>query len=192
MIATPEQLTQLLEQVASHHNEAAFSDLFIYFAPKIRSYGMRHLRADGQAMELVQETMILVWRKAHLYDPAKGAASTWIFTIMRNVSFDMLRKIKNNREDNLSEELWPLLDVDHNENNKGMQQQLETQLLDYLDLLPDPQQQVVRGVYLNQLTHQELAEQLKVPLGTIKSRLRLGLEKLRIRMETNQDDDNLE
>ncbi|WP_281544374.1 sigma-70 family RNA polymerase sigma factor [Grimontia sp. SpTr1] len=185
---TPEHLAELLTLVANKRDDKAFSSLFSHFAPKIRSYGLRHLRADGQAMELVQETMILVWRKAHLYDGTKGGASTWVFTIMRNVSFDMLRKVKSNREDCLSGDIWPLIDGEvGDQEDEALQDQIQTQLLSYIDLLPDLQQQVVRGVYLKQLTHQELADQLNVPLGTIKSRLRLGLQKLRTHLEVNND-----
>ncbi|MFD2180354.1 sigma-70 family RNA polymerase sigma factor [Veronia pacifica] len=185
---TPDELKTLLLDVASEKSSEAFTTLFNYFAPKIRSYGLRHLRAEGHAMELVQETMILVWRKAHLFDHNKGAASTWIFTVMRNVSFDMLRKVKSNREDTLSNDIWPLLDGDEGvQEEEAVQGQLHSQLLSYIDRLPDLQQQVVRGVYLKQLTHQELADQLDVPLGTIKSRLRLGLQKLRSHLEVDND-----
>lgn len=185
---SPEHLSELLGRVSEHRDENAFAQLFQHFAPKVRAYGMRHLRADGQAMELVQETMMLVWRKAHLYDGSKGGASTWIFTIMRNVSFDMLRKVKSNREDCLSGDIWPLIEGEEgDQEDDALQEQIHAQLLSYIDLLPDLQQQVVRGVYLKQLTHQELADQLNVPLGTIKSRLRLGLQKLRAHLEVNDD-----
>lgn len=185
---TPEYLAELLHRIANDRDDAAFSALFSHFAPKVRAYGLRHLRADGQAMELVQETMILVWRKAYLYDGSKGGASTWIFTIMRNVSFDMLRKVKSNREDCLSGDIWPLIDGEvGDQEEEALQEQIQSQLLSYIDLLPDLQQQVVRGVYLKQLTHQEIADQLNVPLGTIKSRLRLGLQKLRTHLEVNND-----
>ncbi|MGF1705171.1 sigma-70 family RNA polymerase sigma factor [Enterovibrio baiacu] len=187
-VPTPEKLAELLQRVAETRDNAAFAALFKHFAPKVRAYGLRHLRVDGHAMELVQETMILVWRKAHLYDGSKGGASTWVFTIMRNVSFDMLRKVKSNREDCLSGDIWPLIDGESgDQEDEALQEQIQSHLLSYIDLLPDLQQQVVRGVYLKQLTHQELAEQLDVPLGTIKSRLRLGLQKLRTHLEVNDD-----
>ncbi len=107
---------------------------------------------------------------------------------MRNVSFDMLRKVKSNREDCLSGDIWPLIEGEEgDQEDEALQDQIQQQLLSYIDLLPDLQQQVVRGVYLKQLTHQELADQLNVPLGTIKSRLRLGLQKLRSHLEVNDD-----
>ncbi len=181
---TMDSLAALLKRIAHDRDEDAFSTLFSHFAPKVRAYGLKHLRADGQAMELVQETMMLIWRKAHLFNDDKGSASTWVFTIMRNASFDMLRKVKSNKEDNLSSDIWPLFESQtevHEES--AAQDEIEKKLLNFIELLPDSQQQVIRGVYLKQLTHQEIADQLHVPLGTIKSRLRLGLQKLRSHME---------
>ncbi|SIN82424.1 RNA polymerase sigma-70 factor, ECF subfamily [Salinivibrio sp. ES.052] len=185
---TKEELSGLLLKVAEERDRAAFERLFRFFGPKIRSYGSKHLRADGQAMELVQETMLVIWRKAHLYNAEKGAATTWVFTIMRNISFDMLRKVQSNREDNFSDDIWPVLESGQQDNDvdPGAQYMMDQELLTFIDELPEVQQQVVRGVYLKQLTHQELSEQLNVPLGTVKSRLRLGLEKLRNHLEVKQ------
>ncbi len=185
---TKEELSELLAKVAEDRDRIAFEHLFRFFGPKIRAYGSKHLRADGQAMELVQETMLVVWRKAHLYNSDKGAATTWVFTIMRNLSFDMLRKVQSNREDNFSDDIWPILESGQqdNETDSGAQSMMDQELLSFIDELPAVQQQVVRGVYLKQLTHQELSEQLNVPLGTVKSRLRLGLEKLRNHLEVKQ------
>ncbi|OOE97782.1 RNA polymerase subunit sigma [Salinivibrio sp. IB643] len=185
---TKEELSELLAKVAEDSDRIAFEHLFRFFGPKIRAYGSKHLRADGQAMELVQETMLVVWRKAHLYNSDKGAATTWVFTIMRNLSFDMLRKVQSNREDNFSDDIWPILESGQqdNETDSGAQSMMDQELLSFIDELPAVQQQVVRGVYLKQLTHQELSEQLNVPLGTVKSRLRLGLEKLRNHLEVKQ------
>ncbi|WP_434355274.1 sigma-70 family RNA polymerase sigma factor [Parasalinivibrio latis] len=183
-----ELLTKLLIEVADNQSRKAFESLFSYFAPKIRSYGIRTLHQEALAMELVQDTMILVWRKAALFNRDKGAATTWIFTIMRNVSFDMLRKIQSNREDNISSDIWPMFEEDAERfDEQAAKDQLHGNLMAYIDELPDLQQQVVRGVYLKQLTHQELAEQLKIPLGTVKSRLRLGLQKLRHHLEKHHD-----
>lgn len=140
-------------------------------------YGLKRFNDQSLAMDLVQETMTLVWRKATLFNRSKGNASGWIFTIMRNHSFDMLRKIQTNKEDTISEDLWPLYD-----------KQVETHSVDFLEnknlekalmLLPLPQRIVIEGLYVQGLTQQELSEQLAEPIGTIKSRLRLALTKLR-------------
>ena len=166
-----------LLQVASSQDKQAFSLLFKWFAPKIRAYGIKKFNDPTLAMDLVQETMTLVWRKAVLFNQNKGNASGWIFTVMRNHSFDMLRKIQSNKEDTISDELWPLFD-----------KQVESVELDWLEtrklkkavsVLPPNQRVVVEGIYEQGLTQQELSEQLSEPIGTIKSRLRLALTKLR-------------
>ncbi|MCE0557751.1 MULTISPECIES: sigma-70 family RNA polymerase sigma factor [unclassified Motilimonas] len=181
------ELNQHLLAVARDQDKAAFAKLFAFFAPKIKAFGLKQFRQEALAMDLVQETMSLVWRKAQLYSPDKGKASTWIFTIMRNYSFDMLRKIKHNKEDNLSDDLWPLYEEADAEPDHEDDHLMRAQLIQGLDTLPAKQKEVVEAIYLKEMTHQELAEHLKVPLGTIKSRLRLGLEKLKEQMEQHND-----
>lgn len=138
-------------------------------------------------MELVQETLTSVWRKAHLYNSEKGAATTWVYTVMRNASFDMLRKMKSNKEENISEDIWPLLneseDTDHEYSDHLEDQQIKR----YLDKLPQAQREVVRGVYFQDMSQEQLAQQLNIPVGTVKSRLRLALQKLRNEMGDQHD-----
>ncbi|OCH13711.1 MULTISPECIES: sigma-70 family RNA polymerase sigma factor [unclassified Aliivibrio] len=171
------RLDSLLQDVALSQDKRAFSELFSWFSPKIRAYGLKKFNDPTLAMDLVQETMTLVWRKAALFNSEKGNASGWIFTVMRNHSFDMLRKMQSNKEDTVSDELWPLFD-----------KQTETVELDWLEIkklknavnvLPHNQRVVVEGIYEQGLTQQELSHQLSEPIGTIKSRLRLALTKLR-------------
>ena len=176
-----QEINDCLDRVAKQRDKAAFSQLFKFFAPKIRSHGLNKFRQEAMAMELVQETMILVWRKAAQFDASKGKASTWIYTIMRNYSFDMLRKIQSNKEDLMSEDLWPMLDA---EEEKDEQDHLQSRhLLSFINELPTLQKEVVEGIYINDKTQQELADELSVPVGTIKSRLRLAMAKLRDMME---------
>lgn len=171
------RLDSLLQDVALSQDKRAFSELFSWFSPKIRAYGLKKFNDPTLAMDLVQETMTLVWRKAALFNSEKGNASGWIFTVMRNHSFDMLRKMQSNKEDTVSDELWPLFD-----------KQTETVELDWLEIkklknavnvLPHNQRVVVEGIYEQGLTQQELSHQLSEHIGTIKSRLRLALTKLR-------------
>ena len=178
----PSHLAQWLHRVAEERTAHAYSRLFRYFAPRIRSYGLRHLYSEAQAMELVQNTLLTVWQKAHLYQGEKGAAATWIYTVMRNQCFDMLRRQMASKEQLVAEDLWPVLELQVETDlvaDTGENQVLTRQLAQYIHRLPVAQQEVVRGIYLQDLTLQELAERLDVPLGTIKSRLRLALEKLR-------------
>lgn len=182
-------LTAQLLRVAEQADKAAFASLFHHFAPRIRGYGLRHLGNEANALELVQETMLLVWQKARLYRPDKGAPTTWIYTVMRNQCFDMLRRRRASKEDLCAEELWPLLEFKAQEDqlSDGEGVVLTSQMAHHLATLPQAQQQVVRGIYLQELSQQELAELLGVPLGTIKSRLRLALQKLKEHVEQDHD-----
>jgi len=180
-----QEINDWLDDVSTHQDKVAFSQLFKFFAPRIRSHGLKKFGQEAVAMELVQETMMLVWRKAHQFDPNKGKGSTWIYTIMRNYSFDMLRKIKSNKEDLMSEDLWPSIDV---EDDQEEDDHLQTKnILSHIGKLPALQRQVVEQIYINDKTQQELANELAVPLGTIKSRLRLAMSKLRDMMEKEHD-----
>ena len=185
-------LTALLLQVATQRSKVAYGQLFHYFAPRIRHYGLRHLRSEARAMELVQDTLLAVWQKAALYHPEKGAPTTWIYTVMRNQCFDMLRRQQVSKEDLVAEDLWPVLEyqaLEDDENDPGENDILTRQLTHYLHLLPPAQQEVVRGVYLLEQTLQEIADRLQIPLGTVKSRLRLGLSKLREQIEQEREHD---
>lgn len=175
-------LTALLLDVALNRNKTAFGQIFHYFSPRIRRYGLQHLRSEARAMELVQETLLAVWQKAALYNPDRGAATTWIYTVMRNQCFDMLRRQQINREDMVADDLWPTMTVDaglSEDTDPGENDILTRQLAHYLHHLPPTQREIVSGVYLQDQTLQELADRYEIPLGTVKSRLRLALAKLR-------------
>ncbi|WP_372872072.1 sigma-70 family RNA polymerase sigma factor [Shewanella sp.] len=181
-----ENLRALLVAVADHRDKAAFRALFDHFGPKVKAFGFARLSQQGLAMDLVQETLTTVWTKAHLFDADKGNVSTWVYAIMRNQCFDMLRRVKHNREDAFGDDLWPLFEADESSGEFG-DHKLDNMLTQYLSSLPKLQREVVQGIYLQELSQQELAEKLGVPLGTIKSRLRLGLEKLKSLLEKHHD-----
>ncbi len=174
-------LSDSLRSVAAHKDKHAFTQLFQFFAPKIKQFGVSKFNSDAMANELIQETMTNVWKKAHLYQENKGAATTWVFTIMRNTSFDMLRKMKTQSEHIFSNIIWPLEDMcgatpHHHSVNDHLQ---DKQLLNCVDTLPPAQQEVIKGIYYHDLSQEQLAKRLNVPLGTVKSRLRLALSKLK-------------
>ncbi|MFC6439684.1 sigma-70 family RNA polymerase sigma factor [Bowmanella sp. JS7-9] len=174
-----EQLCSWLEEIAATRSRSAFTHLFNWFAPKIRRVAARQFNNETQAMEVVQETMTHIWRKAHLFNREKGAATTWVYTVMRNVSYDMLRKMKNSRELPVSDDLWPSREPALDEVEVFDDHLEESQLLRLIESLPEAQQQVVRGVYFQDMSQEQLAIHLNIPLGTVKSRLRLALGKLR-------------
>ncbi len=183
------QLKNCLISVAKERDKRAFAYLFSWFAPKIKGIAIKQLGSEAQAMDVVQETMSKVWNKAHLFDKNKGAATTWVYTIMRNVSFDLLRKQQTRKEDHLSDELWPIVeaqssDIDDDEYGDHIEKKL---IANHIQLLPQAQQDIIKGLYFHELSQEQLAKQLGIPLGTVKSRLRLAMAKLKQQLGDNHD-----
>ena len=181
------QLSEWLNQVANARSKTAFTHLFKFFAPKIQRIARSKFPNEAQSHEVVQDTMSNVWRKAHLFDANKGAATTWVYTVMRNVTFDLLRKIKSNKEDNLSDDIWPIAESAVTEEHHYEDHLENKQLLRVIEALPETQQEVVKGFYLMEMSQEQLANHLNLPLGTIKSRLRLALAKLKVQLGEDHD-----
>jgi len=179
-----DHIQRALLDVALHQDKTAFEILFKYFSPKIRAFGLQRFRQEAQALELVQETMLLVWRKASLFNVDKGKASTWVYTIMRNHCFDMLRKKQTQKEDQVSDDLWPLIEPHQVFEEDHL---LSRNLLAKLESLPEQQREVVEALYIKELSQTEVAKLLNIPLGTVKSRLRLALSKLKNSLENDHD-----
>lgn len=170
----------LLVSVAMMQDREAFALLFDRFAPRVKSYMMKLGAEPDVAEEIAQETFVMVWRKAVQFDAEKAAASTWIFTIARNLRVDRLRKEKRPALDpnepllQPADQPSPLQVVDQSE--------IIEQVTRSIEALPKDQQQVIRLSFVDGLTHQEISAQLNLPLGTVKSRLRLSFEKLRVHL----------
>lgn len=182
-----DEMSEYLRKIAEQRCRVSFSRLFSFFAPRVKSYALRQIGNDALAMELVQDTMANVWQKAHLFNYEKGSPSTWIFTIARNIRFDMLRKQQNRKEDICSEDLWPVLfeqTADPNEADLEEQTTLN-QVGEFLDKLPIKQQVVIEAIYVKGKSQQEVADELDIPLGTVKSRTRLALQRLRELLKEN-------
>ncbi|AYF20643.1 RNA polymerase sigma factor [Vibrio parahaemolyticus] len=176
-----------MDKVKAKDREA-FAFVFRFYAPKLKQFAYKHVGNEQVAMEMVQETMATVWQKAHLYDGKKSALSTWVYTIIRNLCFDLLRKQKGKELHIHSDDIWPSEYyppdlVDHYSPEQDM---LKEQVVKFLDILPKNQRDVLQAVYLEELPHQQVAELFDIPLGTVKSRLRLAVEKLRHSMHTEQ------
>lgn len=174
-----------LVAVAEKRCRRSFAEIFNYFAPRLRSYAIKQMGNEAIAMELVQDTMANVWQKAHLFNAEKGSPSTWIFTIARNIRFDMLRKQQNKKEDICSDDLWPVLceqTPDANEVDLDEQVTLE-QIGTLFESLPAKQKAVIEAIYINGKSQQEVADELDIPLGTVKSRTRLALQRLKTMLE---------
>ncbi|RUO77667.1 RNA polymerase subunit sigma [Idiomarina seosinensis] len=179
---TADKAAELLAKVAESRSRAAFSELFSHFAPKLQAYGTRQFGNEQTAMDLVQETMTNVWHKAHLFKPDRGSPSTWIFTIARNIRFDLLRKNKKRKDDISADELWPILAEKNDSLDDGYaldNDVLMQEIAHYYGQLPNAQRVVVEKIYIEGKSQQEVSDSLGIPLGTVKSRTRLALKKLK-------------
>ncbi|WP_127142751.1 sigma-70 family RNA polymerase sigma factor [Pelagibacterium montanilacus] len=174
----------LLARIAESKDRKALAELFRQLAPRLKSM-MLKLGADGAlAEDLVQETLLAVWRKAHLYSPDRGAAVTWIFTIARNLRIDQLRRLSNKPYEDL--EGIETTDDTPNGLQRIEQQEIISRVKTALGDLPKDQQEVIRLSFLSDMTHSDIAERLDIPLGTVKSRLRLAYGRLRPLLEDLQ------
>ncbi|WP_416236672.1 sigma-70 family RNA polymerase sigma factor [Yoonia sp. 72] len=160
-------------------DKAAFAELFAYFAPRVKSFLMKSGASPDLAEECAQEVMVTLWNKAHLFDPTKASVSTWIFTIARNRRIDLLRKQKRPEPEDLP---WGPEAEPEQADAMGLQQETE-QLGQALAALPAEQRKLIERAYFGELSHSEIAAETGLPLGTIKSRIRLALERLRHTMK---------
>lgn len=184
---TSKALRECMALVADKRCKNSFKVVFEHFALKVRTLAMRQLNNEALAGEITQETMSQVWRKAHLYHPEKGAVSTWVYTIARNQCFDLLRKTQTHSEINIADDIWPLIEQTVPESEVFADHLSDNRLIQCIDTLPDKQKQVVRGVFFQELSQEQLARQLQIPLGTVKSRLRLALVKLKKELGEQHD-----
>ena len=169
-------LSALIVAIAERGDRAAFATLFNYFAPRVKSYMLRLGAEPRLAEELAQETLLAVWRKAAAFDPAKAAASTWIFTIARNLRIDAIRR---GRRGEPVEDPSDAPDAEPTPDQALFAAQSETRVRQALLSLPTEQAEVVRLSFFSDKPHSEIAEELALPLGTVKSRLRLAMRRLR-------------
>ncbi|NVK42311.1 MAG: sigma-70 family RNA polymerase sigma factor [Oceanospirillaceae bacterium] len=169
-----EEWTACLARMAESRDRALFAQLFEHFAPRIKSYLMRQGASPAQADELAQEAMLSVWRKAHLFNPAKANASTWMFTLARNLFIDRLRREKAPCYELPTE----LPDADDRDAGEGAV--ISDRMLACIRKLPEAQAQVLYMSYYDGRSHSEIAEVLGIPLGSVKSRLRLAFDKLKL------------
>jgi RNA polymerase sigma-70 factor (ECF subfamily) len=173
-----EWVTQI-RAVRDKQDSRAFAELFGHFAPRVKSFLMKSGTSPDMAEEVAQEVMATLWNKAHMFDPTKASVSTWIFTIARNRRIDMIRKQRRPEPEDLP---WgPEADPDQDD---ALVLQEETDKLGAaLAALPDKQRELIERAYFGDLSHSEIAEQTGLPLGTIKSRIRLALDRLRHNMK---------
>ncbi|WP_106205622.1 sigma-70 family RNA polymerase sigma factor [Aliiruegeria haliotis] len=153
----------------------SFGALFDHFAPRLKGFVMRSGTSAEHAEEIVQDVMLTVWRKASYFDPHRAQVSAWIYQIARNRHIDILRKEKRPIPEALKEE--PDAEPDAGQILALEQETQELKLA--ISRLNDDQRTLIEKAYLGELSHQEIQKQTGLPLGTVKSRIRLGLERLR-------------
>ncbi len=177
-----EAMSDLLSLIARERSQDAFRELFERFAHRVKAYMLRSGADPATAEELSQETLMVVWRKAALYSPEKGNLSTWIFTIARNLRIDRMRRETAWQElpDDLANSLVSD-EVAPDESASLRERELRVQAV--LATLSAEQRQVVEMAYIDGLSHSEISERLSLPLGTVKSRMRLAYQKVRDALE---------
>ena len=180
-VATPEDETDwagLLQRVRDDADPAAFALLFRHFAPRVKAFLMRSGAGAALAEECAQDVMATLWQKAHQFDPARASVATWVFTIARNRRIDALRRARRVEPEALDWGPEPAPDQ-----AEAMAAQEETeQLARALVALPSKQRTLIERAFYGELSHSEIAAETGLPLGTIKSRIRLALDKLRRQM----------
>ncbi|MFT5219747.1 MAG: RNA polymerase sigma factor (sigma-70 family) [Planctomycetota bacterium] len=177
-----QSLARLVSRVAADRDKAAFADLFDHYAPMIRAYSLaREPGADLVADELAQEVMTRIWLKASSYNPTLANLNTWVFTLARNCRIDYLRRNSRHRSD-----IDPT-DVFNNMADEGPgpfqlahQSRAAESVKNGLAQLPREQAEILTKVYLEGKSHQQASIELALPLGTVKSRVRLALKKLQV------------
>ncbi len=171
---------RLIVAVAGYQDRAAFASLFGYFAPRITTYMRRSGTPEARAEELAQETLLMVWRKAAMFDPAGGSAAAWIFAIARNMRIDALRREHRGGATETSEvEAEFQIDESPQPDIQLDAVQSESLVRSALAELSAEQMRVIELSFFEEKAHGEIARILEIPLGTVKSRLRLAMNRLR-------------
>ena len=166
------KIIELIKKVAEERNEIAFSEIFDFIAPKINAYYLKNNLGIEQAEELTQEVLSTIWLKADLFNPEKSKFITWSFTIARNKKIDFYRKNKKNdiNEEDIRDFLY--------ENNKTNDYEIDSTIKKITQELDESQKKLIKMSFFEQKSHKNIAAELEIPLGTVKSRIRSTLNKM--------------
>lgn len=173
-----QEMAACIRAIADRKDRKAFEDLFRFYAPRLKAVLIKGGAGLQEAEEVMQEAMVLVWRKAEQFDPAKASPSTWIYTIARNRRIDLIRREKRaplDPEDPFFQNISAQPDGEqvYTENERA------SIIREYLKTLPEEQLLLVQKAFYEEMTHQAIAAELDMPLGTVKSRLRIAMRRLR-------------
>ncbi len=174
---TAETLLSWLQAVAERQDREAFARLHAYFAPRLTSFLLRRGLSHAQAEDIAQDAMFAVWRKATLYDRSQGGVSTWVFVIARNLRVDHLRR--RAKRDAAPLEDWDPVDESPTGEETLLTAEREASVRKALAQLSPEQAKVLEEAYFAEKPQSAIAQELGVPLGTVKSRVRLALARLR-------------
>jgi RNA polymerase sigma-70 factor, ECF subfamily len=170
----------LIAAVAKHGDREAFAALFTHFAPRIKTFLLRSGTPEQRADELAQEALLLVWSKANLFDPNSTGASAWIFTIARNLRIDAVRRDKRTPTGDTSDvDLEFQIDDGPSPDAGVAAAETDSRVRSAMATLPEDQLRVIELSFFEEQAHGQIAETLGIPLGTVKSRLRLAMKRLR-------------
>lgn len=178
-----DEWSEALTLIAANEDRAAFTRLFRHFAPLVKAFALSGSNMSAaHADELVQEVMLKVWQKAGAFNPEKASASTWVYTIARNCRTDMFRRLQKFDTPLSADDVCP--DQEAEEPFAMLQSRRSRERVkEMMKELPPDQVQILAKVYLEGKSHAEAAGELDLPLGTVKSRVRLALQKLQLQIE---------
>lgn len=179
-----DEAADLIEAIALRQDRAAFAALFRHFAPRIKAFVMRGGTDADTAQEVAQEALVMVWRKAASFDRTRASAATWLYTIARNKRIDLLRRGARP----IDTEDWLAVHAPEAEeaDKSVLAGQTYTRVKELLGGLSEDQLVVIRKAFFEDKTHTVIADELKLPLGTVKSRIRLALGRLRVALEKDE------
>ncbi len=169
----------LMLAVRDRQDRAAFAQLFRHFAPRVKAFLMKAGTEAALAEDCAQDVLATVWQKAHLFDPSRASVATWVFTIARNRRIDIARRDRRPEPEALD---WGGDSHEPDQADVFEAAQETRRLTEALSTLPEAQRALVARAFYGDLSHSEIAAETGLPLGTIKSRIRLALDRLRTRM----------
>ncbi|MEM0899315.1 MAG: sigma-70 family RNA polymerase sigma factor [Pseudomonadota bacterium] len=176
-VSQPQHFARLAAAVASNRDQTAFAELFDYFAPRLNAYLRRLGLEASQAEDTAQEVLGVLWHKAHLFDPSKSSLGTWLFRVARNRRVDLARRDKSGlldpEEPMLQPSASPAPDYGIDESTR------DERVRDAMKSLPDEQLELIQKAFFLGLSHSQIADETGLPLGTVKSRIRLAFARLR-------------
>ncbi|WP_413819207.1 sigma-70 family RNA polymerase sigma factor [Tateyamaria sp.] len=168
-----------MARIRDLQDQAAFAELFDHFAPRVKGFLIKSGADASLAEECTQEVLATCWHKAHMFDPTRASVATWVFTIARNRKIDVLRKQRRPEPEDLA---WGPQEEPDQVDVLALQQESE-QLGRAISELPEAQRELIQKAYFGDLSQSEIAAHTGLPLGTIKSRIRLALDRLRREMK---------